>query len=213
MAALGVAAGVLLVAGCASGSEPDGGATSPPPSATTGPTDGATVVTLAKVDGWRAGLDPASMPGEAGFGVLELAYDDAAASALWSAAVPDDLPTATGDPLDAGRYGSLDDVDLAAQVLGLWSAGQSGSCPGRLESVATDGDVVRLVEVQDLRGGDGCTDDYRPYSQVVVLDRDQVPAADGLPVDGELTFAVVVDGAVRPSDGSALSALVTVFGG
>jgi hypothetical protein len=48
---------------------------------------------------------------------------------------------------------------------------------------------------------------------VVVLDRDQVPAADGLPVDGELTFAVVVDGAVRPSDGSALSALVTVFGG
>lgn len=214
MAALGVAAGLFLVAGCASGSEPDDdGATSPPSSATTAPADGATVATLAKVDGWRAGLDPASVPGEAGFGVLELAYDDAAASALWSAAVPDDLPTATGGPGDAGRYGSIDDVDLAEQVLGLWSAGQSGSCPGRLESVATDGDVVRLVEVQDLRGGDGCTDDYNPYSQVVALDRDQVPAEGRLPVDGELTVAVVVDGAVLPTDGSALRALVTVFGG
>lgn len=221
MAALGVAA-LLLVAGCTPGNEPDDGATSPPTSppasATTALADGAladgtAVVTLAKADGWREGLDPASMPGEAGYGVLELAYDEAAASALWSAAVPDDLPAATGDPVDAGRYGSLDDVDLAEQLLGLWSAGQSGSCPGRLASVATDGDVVRLVEVQDLQGGDGCTDDYRPYSQVVVLDREQVPAEDRLPVDGELTFAVVVDGAVWPRDGQALRAPVTGFGG
>jgi hypothetical protein len=112
--------------------------------------------------------------------------------------VPGDLPTASGDPTGAWVYGVPDDVDLADHVLGLWSSGQSGSCPGWLASVATDDETVRLLEAQDLQGGNGCTDDYNPYSQVVILDRDQVPTQDALPVDGELTFAILTDGTPLP---------------
>jgi hypothetical protein len=169
------------------------------------------VVTLAKADGWRQGFETTSMPGEARFAVLELAYDEAAVTALWSAAVPGDLPTASGDPTGAGVYGVPDDVDLADHVLGLWSSGQSGSCPGWLASVATDDETVRLLEAQDLQGGNGCTDDYNPYSQVVILDRDQVPTQDALPVDGELTFAILTDGTPLPGTGQVLRAVVTAF--
>lgn len=212
---LGAIAGIaalLLVPGCASSTEPsdDGPATATAPAP--GSLSGASVVTLAKTDGWRQGLDPTSIPGEVGFAVLELAYDDAAATALWSAAVPEDLPTASGDPADAGLHGSLEDVDLAQQVVGLWSSGQSGSCPGALASVATDGRTVQLVETQDLQGGNACTDDYNPYSQVVVLDRDQVPTQETLPVDGELTFAILTDGTLLPRTGQPLRAVVTTFG-
>jgi hypothetical protein len=216
--ALAGAVALLLTAGCTSTEEPadDGAATVPatvPTTVPASPDDGAAVVTLAKADGWRQGLDATSIPGDAGFAVLELAYDDEAATALWDAAVPTGLPAASGDPDDAGLYGALDDVDLADHVVGLWSSGQSGSCPGQLASAEADGGTVRLVEVQDLQGGNGCTDDYRPYSQVVVLNRYQVPPQDALPVDGELTFATVTNGAKQPDDGPTLRAVVTAFDG
>ena len=209
--AVGVVA-LLLLAGCASSTGPSNGGTPTTTGPTTDSPDDASVVTLAKADGWRHGLDSTSIPGEAGFAVLELAYDDAAATALWNAAVPDDLPTATGDPTDGGLYGSLDDVDLTQQVLGLWSSGQSGSCPGWLTSMTTDGDSVQLVQAEDLQGGSGCDDSYNPYSQVVLLDRDQVPTQDALPVDADLTFTTLTDGTPLPGTGQTLRAVVTTFG-
>ena len=175
--------------------------------------DSAAVPTLAKLDGWRPGVDPAEIPGSAGFAVLELAYDEADARALWDATVPDGLPDASGSPAVAGIYGDLADLDLTTQVLGVWSSGQSGSCPGWLGSVDTSDGEVAVVEVQDLQGGDGCTDDYNPYSQVVVLGRDQVPAAESLPVAGRLTFATLIDGGLRPTGGSELRAQITAFAG
>lgn len=197
---------LLLLAGCSSSPEPSNEGTP-----TTDSPDDASVVTLAKADGWRQGLDPTSIPGEAGFAVLELAYDDAAATALWTAAVPDDLPTATGDPADAGLYGSLDDVDLTQQVLGLWSSGQSGSCPGWFTSMTTDGESVQLVQAEDLLGGNGCDDSYNPYSQVVIVNRDQVPSQDALPVDAALTITTLTDGTPLPGTGQTLRAVVTTF--
>jgi hypothetical protein len=189
----GVVVGALalaLLAGCGSG-------------------DDAAVTTLAKVDGWRDGLDDASIPA---FAVLELAYDDADARALWDAAVPDGLPAASGDPVGVGIYGDLAEVDLTTHVVGLWSSGQSGSCPNWLDSVETRDGEVALVAVEDLQGGDACTDDYNAYSQVVVLARNQVPPADALPLDGRLTSATVIDGAVRTGD-STLRVHVTEFAG
>ena len=209
-AAVGVVA-LLLLAGCASSTGPSNGGTPTTTGPTTDSPDDASVVTLAKADGWRQGLDPTSIPGEAGFAVLELAYDDAAATALWNAAVPDDLPTATGDPTDGGLYGSRDDVDLTQQVLGLWSSGQSGSCPGWLTSMTTDGDRVQLVQAEDLLGGNGCDDSYNPYSQVVILDRDQVPTRDALPLDAHLTFAILPAGTPQLAVLREFNAVVTTF--
>lgn len=139
--------------------------------------------TLAKVDGWRQGLDRAAIPGETGFAVFELADDGARARALWSAAVPEGLSAASGIPTSFGIYGAVEDVDLPDHVVGLWSSGQSGSCPGWPGSVDIDGETVTLVQVEDLQCSDLCTDDYNAYSQVVVLDRDQVPPQEALPVD------------------------------
>lgn len=126
--------------------------------------------------------------------------------------MPDDLPTATGDPTNAGLYGSLDDVDLTQQVVGLWSSGQSGSCPGWLTSMTTDGDSVQLVQAEDFRGGQACDDAYNPYSQVVVLDRDQVPTRDALPVDGDLTFAIHPAGTPQLAVLREFNAVLTTFG-
>lgn len=202
---------LTLVAGCASATAPsgDGPTMASTPITSTTPM----LTTLAKVDGWRQGLDPASMPGEAGFAMLELAYDKADAEALWDAAVPDDHPAASGAPTGVGIYGDVADVDLADRVVGLWSSGQSGSCPGWLGAVQVDEETVKLVDVADLQGGDGCTDDYNPYSQVVVLDRDQVPPREALPVEGQLTSAIVTDGTPLPGNGPVLRGVIRVFTG
>ena len=177
-----------------------------------GSADTPAVPTLAKVDGWRSGFDTASIPGQAGFAVLELAYDEAAALALWDAAVPDGLPAASGNPADAGIYGDLADVDLATHVLGLWSSGQSGSCPGWLGSVDIRDGEVAIVEVEDLQGADACTSDFNAYSQVVVLERDQVPPPEALPVAGRRTSATVIDGALRTGSSTARVQIIAFAG-
>lgn len=151
---------LLLAAGCSSGSGSAG-------------SDG----TLAKIDGWREGMTHEDV----GFAALELAYDSAAARALWDENVPDDLPRLEGDPLEAGVYGDLDDIDFAEQVVGLYSSGQSGSCPGWVDDIETGDDgTVALTRAQDLQGGDGCTDDYNAFRVVLAIDRADVPAQDAL---------------------------------
>ena len=199
---------LILLAGCASTTTPaDDGATSAIPPAD----NGAAPSTLAKVDGWRQGLDRAAIPGEAGFAVLELAYDEAGARALWSAAVPEGLSATSGTPTSFGIYGVVEDVNLADHVVGLWSSGQSGSCPGWLGSVDSDRETVTLVQVEDPQGSDLCTDDYNAYSQIVVLNRDQVPPSETLPVDAQLTFAMVTDATPLPGHGPTLRAVITPF--
>lgn len=152
------AAGLVALAGCAA------------------PESAGSAAVLAKADGWRA----SATPGDS-FAVLEVAYDRATAEALWDENVGADLPARDGAPLEPGVYGDLTDVDLDEQVLALYSSGQSGSCPGWVEDVSTSGDgTVEVSTVQDLRGGDGCTDDYNPYRVVLALDREDVPSADAL---------------------------------
>ncbi len=146
-----------------------------------------------------------------GLRVNDRAYDEAGARAIRSAAVPDGLPTTSGAPTGFGIYGDVEDVDLADHVVGLWSSGQSGSCPGWLGSVDSNSGTVTLVQVEDLQGFDLCTDDYNAYSQVVVLNRGQVPPPETLPVDGQLTFAMVTDAVPLPGSGPTLRAVITPF--
>lgn len=104
------------------------------------------------------------------------------------------------------------EADLAGHVVGLWSSGQSGSCPGWLGSVEVDEETVKLVDVADLQGGGGCTDDFNPYSQVVVLDRAPVPPREALPVEGQLTSAIVTaHGTPPPGNGPVLRAVIRTF--
>lgn len=153
-----LAAALVALAGCAA------------------PESAGSVDVLAKADGWRAGTTPGDR-----FAVLEVAYDRAAAEALWDENVDADLPARDGNPLEPGVYGNLADVDLDEQVLALYSSGQSGSCPGWVGDVSTGADgTVEVSTVQDLRGGDGCTDDYNAYRVVLALDREDVPSADAL---------------------------------
>jgi hypothetical protein len=149
--------------------------------------------TLAKIDGWREGMTVEDVP----FAVLEIAFDVATAQALWDENVPDDLPRLEGDPASAGVYGDLADVDLTTHVVGLYSSGQSGSCPGWVRDVRTDGDgSVNVTTAVDMQGGDGCSDDYNPFRVVLALDRDDVPAQDALDargtVDGRGVLEVLV---------------------
>ena len=83
------------------------------------------VTVLARVDGFG----PPSAGAEGG-AVLEIAYDEDAARTAWADVVPDGLPERSGDPREAGLYGSLDEVDLDEQVLGVYHGGQSSTCPG-----------------------------------------------------------------------------------
>ncbi|MHA3948765.1 hypothetical protein [Cellulomonas bogoriensis] len=112
------------------------------------------------------------------FARLEVAYDEQAARQMWDGNVDPALPVREGNPLEPGVYGDLGDVDLQTQVLALYSAGQSGSCPQWPVSVTTSDGVVQVEVTEDLQGGDGCTDDYNPYRALVVVDRDEVPPVD-----------------------------------
>jgi len=114
---------------------------------------------------------------------------------MWDENVDDDRAASSGAPVEPGVYGDLDDVDLSRQVVGLYSSGQSGSCPGWLRSVRTDDEgTVVITTTQDLQGGDGCTDDYRAYRVLVAIDRADVPSADAVEA-----ARVVVDGNERLS--------------
>ena len=161
---------------------------------TDGVADGITV--LAKADGWSPSLEGERFSGY--FGVLEIAYDRDAARAAWDATVPAALPERSGDPREAGRYGSLDDVDLDDQLLVVFSGGQSGGCPGWLRDVSVEGGTVHLEEGRYVPGN-GCPDDYNAYRVVLAVDRDELPAADALPTEDVLF------------DGDPLSGLVTTW--
>jgi hypothetical protein len=133
------------------------------------------VVPLAKVDGWRDGLNASN------FAVLEIAFDAATATQAWRENVPMDLGDRSGDPVEAGEYGDLEDVDFEEQVVAVWSSGQSGSCPSWLAQV-----IVQQSGLLELkRGGsdpdEDCTADYRPYRMVVAIDRSHVPPEEELP--------------------------------
>jgi len=138
---------VLLLAGCSAGPV------------------GASVETLAKLDGWRDG------PGYDGpFAVLEIAHDDGTAATLWE------------DNLGAGAArDGLAEVDFSRQVVALYSSGESGSCPESVRDVdlGDDGtlDIMRAV---DMKGGNACTGDYNPYRVVIAIDRADVPTRDQL---------------------------------
>lgn len=157
---------------------------------------GTTVGALAKTAGWRDGAADGTRLLDGWSAQLELAYDATTAGALWDSVVRDGLPDASGRPERAGRYGDLADVDFATQVVGLWSAGESGSCPEWLASVTTSG--AGEVSVRTGHDGDTCTADYVFYSEVVVLDRSAVPPADALPatatMNGSATAGVLAFG-------------------
>lgn len=171
----GALVGVLLVAvGCSSGGAGAGG-------------------TLAKLDGWREG----GTPGEP-YAMLELAYDEQSARAMWDENVGDDLPTRSGLPVEPGRYGDLGDVDLATQVLAVYSSGQGGGCPRWLGDVRTDDErTVAITTVTDMQGGNGCNDDYNAYRVLVAIDRNDLPPRDAiggarLVVDGDERLGAVI---------------------
>jgi hypothetical protein len=139
------------------------------------------VVVLAKADGWRDGLRPEGTPHEY-FAVLEIAYDATTAQAAWEDSVPGDLPERDGEPREPGRYGSLDAVDFAEQVLVVYSSGESGSCPGWLADVSTTNGTVQLTSGAYVPD-EACTDDYNAYRLVLAVDRDRLPVAAELPTE------------------------------
>jgi hypothetical protein len=165
-------ASIVAAGGCATDSAP-GGADAPPR-------------TLAKVEGWSEDLSsPTAASG------LQIAYDEETARLMWSENVPDGLPTKSGDPAAPGIYGSLDDVDFDSQVVAQFSAGESSSCPRWLSDVTTEGQTVEIVTSPDEVGA--CTADFRPYRQIVALDRDDVPPAEDLG-----GVQLLIDGAEHP---------------
>ncbi|QBI21303.1 hypothetical protein ER308_18155 [Egibacter rhizosphaerae] len=144
-----------------------------------GPAPDGPVRPLAKVEGWRDGLDPHADP----FALLEVAWDRETAETAWANNVPDDLEAGAPDEGEPGRYDDLDAVDFDDEALLVWSSGESGSCPGWLADVATDGDGD-LEVTRDSFGAGACTDDYNPYRMVLAVDRDRLPDPEALP--GEL---------------------------
>ena len=139
------------------------------------------VKTVVKADGGQQ-----TVPNSSGsFASLFIAYDSASAQRLWDDNVPAGLPHLEGDPLQQGLYGDLADVDFDDQVVGLWSAGESGSCPAWLAEVrtGTDGSLV-VTEGLDTDGNETCTDDNNAYRAVVLIDRDAVPDAGALRSEG-----------------------------
>jgi hypothetical protein len=146
------------------------------------------VVVLAKAPGWRRDLSIESDP----FAVLEIALDQAIAEVAWAENVPRDLPVRSGPPAEPGVYGSIDVVDFDQQVVAVWSAGESRSCPGWLADVHTHDDggvelVGRDTNTLSNGGSDGiltaCTSDYNSYRLVLAIDRDKLPDPADLPVE------------------------------
>jgi len=162
--------GVLLAAGCTTTAAVAPGATGNPVASRD-----QHVTTLAKVDGWRDGSAGGSPDA-----TLEIAYDDAAARAMWAEVVDTDLPRATGDPTRPGVYGDLDDVDLDDHVIGLYSGGESGSCPRWVGEIGTRSGTVAIVSDDAIAPDQLCTADFRRYRVVVAIDRDAVPPVGAL---------------------------------
>lgn len=134
------------------------------------------VVPLAKVDGWRDGFDTSE------FAVLEIAFDAETARRAWLENVPLDLAERSGDPLEPGKYGDLEDVNFEEQVVAVWSSGQSGSCPSWLAQVMVQQSGLVELERGSANPGEDCTSDYRTYRMVVAVDRSHVPHQEDLPI-------------------------------
>lgn len=147
----GVVAAVLVPSGCSVPSP-----TSP-------------VVTLAKAEGWRTGLADDST-----FAILEIAYDLETAHRLWDENAGAALAAPTDVPVSAGRYGTLDDVDLGSQVLAVFSSGQSGLCDEWVSDVSRDGPEVDVTTTTGL-ADPSCDAVYVPYRVVIAVDRTAVP--------------------------------------
>lgn len=171
---------LALVAACGDAAGDQAGGTGAGP-------DPEPVRPLAKADGWRQGLMD-SLDGEHPYALVEVAFDRATADRAWAANVPSDLAEGTGAPAEPGRYGNLDEVDFDTQAVVVWSSGQSGSCPGWLADVDTDGEGTVSVTTGQTPA-DACTDDYNAYRMVLAVDLDRLPDPTWLPVTD-----VVVDG-------------------
>jgi hypothetical protein len=133
-----------------------------------------TVRTLATVPGWRD-----ERPAVAD-GALEIAYDRRTGERAFAENVPDDLPTDVRHVAEDGLHAGLDTVDWDREVLVVWSAGRSGSCPVWVEDVRTEGGRVEVSTVSPSQGA--CTSDFNPYRAVLAVARDRVPAEAELPV-------------------------------
>lgn len=149
------------------------------------PATGSGVQPLAKVEGWRG--DPQSSD-EVQHGLVEIVADFDTAQQAWQGNVPDHLDDGDGSQGEPGVYGSLDDVDFTRQVVVVWHAGESGSCPGWLADIETEGQAV-VIELDQYVPADACTDDYNPYRMVLAVDRDRLPEPGDLPTED-----VVIDG-------------------
>lgn len=127
---------------------------------------------LLKTAGWPDGAGNGTSLPDGWYARLELAYDATTAQALWRS-------------IDgSGPGAALDDVDFTDHVVGLWSSGESGTCPEWLDSVSTNGPGE--VRVGTWVDGSTCTADYQYYSELVLLDRSAVPPPDALPADAVL---------------------------
>lgn len=131
---------------------------------------------------------------------LRVAVDRATADTLWDALEADNLE-AVSDPAERGRHGQLGDVDFDGQAVVLWRGGESGSCPERLDGIATQDDGVVEVTLSRSLLAVACTDDYRPYAVLAAADRQALPEALPArgravgPGDQHTTFPVVDAGA------------------
>jgi hypothetical protein len=140
---------------------------------------------LSKATGWRDGLieDFDEQP----YALVEIAFDQETAERAWEQNVPDGLAQRSGAPEEDGHYGALEGVNFDTHAVLVWSAGQSGSCPGWLAGIDTDD--AGVVEVTTGVRGDVCTDDYNAYRMVVAVERDRLPDPAWLPVTD-----VLIDG-------------------
>jgi hypothetical protein len=136
--------------------------------------DGA-VRTLATIGGWRADLDH---PGHA---LLEIAHDRAAGERAFAENVPEGLePSGRDEVWEDGLHADLATVDWGREVVVVWSAGRSGSCPEWISDVVVEDGSVRVAAASPSQGA--CTADYDPYRAVLAVERDRLPAAEDLPL-------------------------------
>lgn len=157
---------MMLGTGCSAGT---GTGPDAAPVTTTATPDTSPVTTLAKMDGWSEGFDIGN-----DFAALEIAFAAKTARQLWNQNVTKDLPVVEGPPIEPGVYGELADVDFGMYVVGLYSSGQSGSCPEWIEDIHLGPDG--RVRITTATAGEGdCTADYNTYRAMVVFDRDEVP--------------------------------------
>lgn len=135
------------------------------------------VRTLAITSGWRDD----QLLGVDGYALLEIAHDRETGERAFADNVPEGLtPSEDGPPAD-GLHAGLDTVDWGREVVVVWSAGRSGSCPEWVDDVTWDGADLEVVTVAP---GDlvGCTADYNAYRTVLAVPRDRVPPPEALPV-------------------------------